>query len=248
MTLTAILVLIALGGAFVFVLANPRLRQKLGMTASIKAEEVVDNMTTAIEREKAAVKAIADKIPAQRQRVAKNQARVDAAQRQYDGAVKHRDELSTKYKTLKGRVSEDALNKIALDYEAAKKTVAEFEANLSEAKKVADESERTVNEFEQELARAARNISTDEGRADLAAAYRDTAALRNEVKDLSNGLSTISEARKQIESDLDVARHLNENSQGSKTDREIKNAEDQLAAEQARKELEGDLGGNNNTK
>ncbi len=247
MSITLLLVLLAIGGIGYFLYSNPRIREKLGMAASIKAENAVDKMTTAVEREKAVIREISAKIPAQRERVAKNQARVDKSQRDYDGAVKERDALKTKYETLvkTNRISKEAGDQIAIDFAAAKKRVADLEATLTEAKNVAAESERTANEFEAELKKAAAQITTDEGKADLAAAYRETAALRDQVKDLNSGLGTFSEAHNQIDNELDVARHMDENSQGSKVDREIKQAEKDLEAEQARKELEGDLSKDN---
>src|SRR5262249_22033618 len=91
--------------------------------------------------------------------------------------------------------------------------------------------------------KAEANITTDEGRAALASAYRQTASLRNEINAMNGTLSAVGAARSEVEHDLDVARHENENSQGSKTDREIADAQAKIDAEQASKELEGDRAG-----
>lgn len=240
-TILIVLVVVALAAVAVFLYRNPQLLGKAEQGARIKADEALKNMSTAIQREKDAVKQIAAKLPAQRERVANIQARVDSTQRELDTAVTERDGLKTKYESMKGRVSEQALGKIAEDYSAAKKTVATLEATLVEAKNDANEAEETLNDFTAELERAEANITTDEARTELAALKRESAAFRNEVKGMKSSLSTIGESRKEIENELDVARRLDDLSKGTKEDREIAKAEKDLAAEQARKELEGDL-------
>lgn len=243
MSLTVLIALVVLGAIAVFLYRNPQLLGKAERNARIKADEVLDKGTTAVQREKDAVKQIADKIPAQRRLVAEVQSTVDTIQRQYDAAVKNRDGLKSKYETMKGRVSEDALNKISEDYVAAKKSVSDLDTSLAEAKDNSAEAEKTLTSFERDLKKAEANIVTDEGRAALAAAYRQTAAFRNEINAMNSSLSAVGAARNEVQHDLDVARHENENSQGSKTDREIADAQAQIDAENARKELEGDLTG-----
>ena len=243
MTLGVLIALAVIGVIAVFLYRNPQLLGKAERNARIKADQALDKGTSAVEREKDAVKQIADKIPAQRRLVAEVQSTVDSVQRQYDAAVKNRDGLKTQYETMKGRVSDAALDKISQDYVAAKKQVSDFDTQLAESKNNAAEAEKTLVDFEGQLKKAEAGITTDEGRAALAAAYRQTAALRNEINGMNSSLSAVGAARTEVEHDLDVARHENENSQGSKTDREIADAQSKLDAENARKELEGDLTG-----
>jgi len=224
-----------------FLFRNKFLVKSAEQSARINAEEALKHTTTAVQREKDAVKQLAAKLPAQRERVAKIQSVVDATQRSLTEATQKRDGLKSKYETMKGRVSDAALNAISEEYSQAKKDVTTLEGTLAEAKTNSDDAERELGDIERDLKKAEGNIKTDEGRAELAAMLRETAALRTEVDATKSTLSAIGESRSEIESDLDVARHQNENSKGSKTDREIADAQRQIDADAARKEIEGDL-------
>lgn len=266
MSITFLLVLIALGAIAYFLWQNPGIRAKLGAGARINAEKAADSLATDLERETDAIKQLAAKLPEQKRLVAGIGATVDEFQRDYDQASTGRDALKQKFETMAGpkdpaialtspltgevlnkafpkaRVSPDALLRLATEYADSKKTVADLEKKLSEAHADLADAEKELGKFERQIESAKRDLKTDKAQAELAKLLENTAQFRQEMNSLNNSFSTIGEARSNIKRKLDENRRLNDLSKGDKLSREIDEAGERLDAEDALRDLTGDSG------
>jgi chromosome segregation ATPase len=266
MSITLLLVLIALGAIGYFLWQNPDIRAKLGAGARINADKAANSLATDLERETDAIKQLAAKLPEQQRLVAKIGATVDEFQHDYESAGTSRDAVKQKFDTMAGpkdpavpltspltgealtkafpkaRVSPDALLKLATDYAESKKNVADLEKRLTEAHADLAEAEKELAKFEQQIESAKRDLKSDKGQAELATLLENTAKFRQDMNSLKDSFSTIGEARSNIKRKLDENRRLNDMTKGDKLSREIDDAADRLDAEAALRDLTGDLG------
>ncbi len=165
------------------------------------------------------------------------------------GAKKHLDKLQEESDAAKQRaldavkmnMSEADQQSLARDWKAAaakvenyKKTVAEFNAS-------AEESRKALASTAELLSKAADQIQTNEGKVELTAALRIENEVRDQLKEIQDGMGGFADADKQIDEELEkerAKRDMDKDSAKDRLEEEKKKKEGQDALDELKKESE----------
>ena len=196
---------------------------------SIWYNKLINGATTPLEKQKKKYQELVALSKKQRDNVATSIAKSVVAK-------KHLDKLQSESDAAKQRaldavrlnMSEADQQSLARDWKAAaakvenyKKTVAEFNAS-------ADEARKALVATAQLLQQAADQIQTNEGKVELTAALKIENEVRDQLKEIQDGMGGFADADKQIDEELEKER--------AKRDMDKDSAKDRLEEERKKKE------------
>jgi chromosome segregation ATPase len=232
------LVLIALGVFGALLVFVPSFREMVG----IRFGSAVKKGSTAVERNRKRLDDIVAGLPAQRALVASVMSTADSAERAAKDNITNTAAALQKYQTNKGRgASPEALAQLSSTWKSLKDNQAELDRLWQEAEANADDAQKDLERMLSDIAKEEHNLVSDQAKADLAAAKRQSATFRTKINDMKRGIGEMAADRAAVQKELDDARNLDELSRGSKVDREIQEIEERAAADAAVDEIEAEL-------
>lgn len=237
---TGTILAIVLGVLAVIAFANPRLRRKFVNMIGIKTEGALDAATNPVERMKFTHRELVSQAENQKAAVQRVMAQETRARKERDAAQQKMEELKSKYNTAKNaNFPESALNTIAKQFGEAKESLKGTEDRLTMAVTASDEARSALEATNKELQKMASTIQDAAAKAELAKAIKTSNDVTNSLDSIRGKGASINEDAAAIDRALDEARAGQELNKGSKEDQELKRLEDELAARQAREELDG---------
>lgn len=235
---TLIIVLVVLVGLGLFAF-SPKFRQLL----RIRTNSAIGKGSTPLERQKDKFRELVEDSRKQQANVANVMASFNSAKKALQQKKDAVDTVKRDYEVAtRMNASEEVKNDLATKHAAAKAAVTTQENVVLELGKAADEARKALEKTREALQQIEAGIADDEAKSELAAALRTTADTLQQTKDVNSSLSEIGESRKQIDQELERARAGAELAQGSQTEREMEEIRKRAAAEEARKELDAQLG------
>lgn len=235
---------IAFGILVVIAFANPRLRRKFVSLIGIKTEGALDAATNPVERMKFTHRELVSQAEKQKAAVQRVMAQEATARKDHDLRKQETEGLKAKYNTAKNAsFPESALNTIAKQYSESKAALKGAEDRLSMAVTASDEARSALESTNKELQKMAATIQDAAAKAELAKAIKTSNDVTNSLDSIRGKGASINEDAAAIDRTLEEARAGQELNKGSKEDQELKRLEAELAARQAREELDGLTGG-----
>ncbi len=209
---------------------------------SIWWNKLVKGSTTPLEKQKQQYAQLVALSKKQRDSVASSIAKSVEAKKQLDKLQEASDAAKQRaLDAVKMNMSEADQQSLARDWKAAaakvenyKKTVAEFNAS-------AEESRKALASTAELLSKAADQIQTNEGKVELTAALRIENEVRDQLKEIQDGMGGFADADKQIDEELEkerAKRDMDKDSAKDRLEEEKKKKEGQDALDELKKESE----------
>lgn len=230
------LVLVAIGLLAVGAIFVPSVRQTLRIWLRIGTSK----STTAVQRAEDRVKQAEAKIPQLRENVARQ---MTAAQNAADAVINKKNEandLLSKIETAQNSgASQQTQDTLTLRWKTANDSIPGLETAAKEAHDEAENAQKELEDALQIISESAAGAEKLKNDAALAAVYRQSTALRNQLNDLKKGLGDGGADAKEVQDELRTAKNASELSKGSQADREmaeiekktkVKSAGDEVAA------------------
>jgi hypothetical protein len=230
------LVLVAIGLLAVGAIFVPSVRQTLRIWLRIGTSK----STTAVQRAEDRVKQAEAKIPQLRENVARQMTAAQNAADAVTNKKKEADDLLSKIETAQNSgASQQTQDTLTLRWKTANDSIPGLETAAKEAHDEAENAQKELEDALQIISESAAGAEKLKNDAALAAVYRQSTALRNQLNDLKKGLGDGGADAKEVQDELRTAKNASELSKGSQADREmaeiekktkVKSAGDEVAA------------------
>ena len=216
--------------------------EPLGQFLRIRSKGALNKGSTAVERNRDRLNQVVAKLPAQRALVASVMSAADAAKRNVDAKKAEAAAALKRYQDAKGlNTSAEALGQLSTNWKTANDAIAGLEQLWSDATATAAQAQEELDSMVDEIKAQEANLQSDQAKADLAAAKRETAGFRQQIADMKNGLGAMAADRAAVQKELDDANNLDKLSQGSEIDRELARIDKAAKAKSAQEEIEAAL-------
>ncbi len=231
--------LFGLGAIVVGAIVNKNFRDGLLQLLRIRSASAVKNGSSAVERNEDRLSQLLNKLPEQRKHVSSVMSLADKAQRNLNNKIAERDRLFAEYQRDKGlNASAETLSSISAEWKSAKDAVPALEQLLQEAHDNAAGAQRDLDDIISQLKSMESKIQDQSGKAELAAAFRESAQTRQTLSDMKKGMGDMAKDFDETDKELDDARNLNDLSKGSATDRERQDLEHKAQTQGSVDEIE----------
>ena len=213
-----------------------------GQLLRIRSAGAVKKGSTAVERVSDRVQQAINKLPAQRELVAKQ---MSAADRASTAAQNKRSEVETLFGkvqiAINGKASDATVTTLKTQWLTAKNAVPGLDQAATAAHAAADEAQTDLNDMIELIQTSAAGVEQLKSDANLASIYRQNAQFRQQLADMKSGLGDMAADTQSVQDDLNTAKHLDELSKGTTADREMaeieKKAKGATADDEFAKEL-----------
>lgn len=213
---------------------SPRFRQAL----RIWGDKGLSKTSTPVERAKDRVKQAIDKLPTQRELVARLMTAADNASSAVTDKEAEADRLLTKYQTAaSANATPETQNTLKLQWKRANDAVPTLRDAAAAAQSAAADAQAELEGFIELIQTSQDGVAQLESDANLAAILRETTAFRQRVNDLKSGLGDMAADQKAIKDELATARNASELSKGSAAEREMQQIERQVQVNDADAEI-----------
>lgn len=213
---------------------SPRFRQAL----RIWGDKGLSKTSTPVERAKDRVKQAIDKLPTQRELVARLMTAADNASAAVTDKEAEADRLLTKYQTaVTAKATPETQNTLKLQWKRAKDAVPTLREAAVAAQSAAADAQAELEGFIELIQTSQDGVAQLESDANLAAILRETTAFRQRVNDLKSGLGDMAADQKAVKDELATARNASELSKGSAAEREMQQIERQVQVNDADAEI-----------
>jgi len=216
---------------------------KFRTTIAILFGKANNAATTPLDRQKNTYDHLVAAVNKELGAVASVQATATQAEGDVTAAKADLDKLKGEYKTLSGRISDDAKKALVLKITKAEAKVASSISASEAAHKAAEQALSALNDARQQLEDASATIESNEQKAEVAKVLNTAADVSTELSGINSKLGEFNKGNREIDHDLLTAQQRLDNSKGSSTDQELAKAQRDADAEAAMKRLDAELAG-----
>ena len=191
--------------------------------------KLINGGTTPLEKQKKRYADLVALSKKQRDNVATSIAKSVVAKKTFDKLVGDAEKAKqAALDAVKMNMSEADQQSLAKDWKAAAKKAENYKATLAEFNASAEEARKSLAETARLLAEAAEHIETNEGKVELTKALKIENEVRDQLKEIQDGMGGFADADKAIDEELEKER--------AKRDMDKDGAKDRLEEERRKKE------------